>query len=308
MDLYLTFDDGIQAGTEEVLDVLEQTNVEATFFLIGIHVSSAFRKNPDRSRRLLKRIVGHHCIGNHSYSHAHYKFNDYYKNNGVQTDSRGSRRCVVDDFLMSEKMFCALESEAKSNSQNAESYVFTETSKKSIARLPGRNTWYLTATSFQQGNSRPIIFSNRREKNTIPIAEELNKNGYDVFGWNLEWEMTFNYHKEALDKIERAKSLGEYNFSNEETMYPDFDMYRPGEEWKDRLSEGWKECFSKIMFSKNQKMILLMHDRAFRKGEYRANQAGSDTDFKLINASEELRCLLTALKEQNVRFRKLDEY
>lgn len=32
-EVYLTFDDGIQAGTEEVLEVLKETGVKGTFFL-----------------------------------------------------------------------------------------------------------------------------------------------------------------------------------------------------------------------------------------------------------------------------------
>lgn len=62
-DIYLTFDNGYEAGfTEQVLDVLKEHNVPATFFVTGHYVKSA----PE----LIKRMVDDgHIIGNHSHSH-----------------------------------------------------------------------------------------------------------------------------------------------------------------------------------------------------------------------------------------------
>lgn len=61
--LYLTFDDGpVKVITEELLELLEQYQVKATFFIIGSRIS----KSPD----LLKIIHEQkHTIANHSYSH-----------------------------------------------------------------------------------------------------------------------------------------------------------------------------------------------------------------------------------------------
>ena len=59
---YLTFDDGPSANTARILDILQQYNVKATFFVIGDE--SATGKN------LYKRIVEEgHAIGLHCYSH-----------------------------------------------------------------------------------------------------------------------------------------------------------------------------------------------------------------------------------------------
>jgi len=59
----LTFDDGPCAGyTEQILDILRQRNVKATFFVCG--------QNVERSPELLRRAHAEgHTIGNHSYSH-----------------------------------------------------------------------------------------------------------------------------------------------------------------------------------------------------------------------------------------------
>lgn len=62
-NIYLTFDNGYEEGyTDDVLDVLKEADVPATFFVTGHYVKS----EPD----LIKRIVDEgHIIGNHSYHH-----------------------------------------------------------------------------------------------------------------------------------------------------------------------------------------------------------------------------------------------
>ena len=61
--LYLTFDDGPTPEiTAEVLSVLAQFNVKATFFCIGRNVE----RYPDIYRQVL---AGGHATGNHTYSH-----------------------------------------------------------------------------------------------------------------------------------------------------------------------------------------------------------------------------------------------
>ena len=59
----LSFDDGPHPKyTNEILDILKEYNIKATFFVLGLHAE----KYPD----VIKRIVEEgHEIGNHSYSH-----------------------------------------------------------------------------------------------------------------------------------------------------------------------------------------------------------------------------------------------
>lgn len=61
----LTFDDGPSANlTPQVLDILAQQQVPATFFVIGC--------NAEREPDLIRRIVTEgHALGNHTYSHAY---------------------------------------------------------------------------------------------------------------------------------------------------------------------------------------------------------------------------------------------
>ncbi len=63
----LTFDDGPSPDTENLLDVLNDENVRATFFLIGKNVE----QYPETVRRIVRE---NHEIGNHSFSHPIYLF------------------------------------------------------------------------------------------------------------------------------------------------------------------------------------------------------------------------------------------
>lgn len=66
--VYLTFDDGPSANTEKILDILDQYDVKATFFVVG--------KEEDWAREALVDIVERgHSLGMHSYSH---KYADIY--------------------------------------------------------------------------------------------------------------------------------------------------------------------------------------------------------------------------------------
>ena len=58
----LTFDDGPSGSTDQVLKILREKDVQATFFVVGKHIE----KNPE----LLQEIYfSGHQVGNHSYSH-----------------------------------------------------------------------------------------------------------------------------------------------------------------------------------------------------------------------------------------------
>lgn len=60
--VYLTFDDGPSTGTEEILTILRQYNVKATFFVVG--------KEDEYSMEMYEKIVEEgHTLGMHSYSH-----------------------------------------------------------------------------------------------------------------------------------------------------------------------------------------------------------------------------------------------
>lgn len=65
--VYLTFDDGPTANSDEILDILDEFNAKATFFML----EPAMRKYP----KALNRIVGEgHGVGLHGVTHDIHKF------------------------------------------------------------------------------------------------------------------------------------------------------------------------------------------------------------------------------------------
>lgn len=67
--VYLTFDDGPSERTAEILDILAEYDVKATFFVTG--------KEDEESRELYRRIVDEgHTLGMHSYSN---KYSEVYE-------------------------------------------------------------------------------------------------------------------------------------------------------------------------------------------------------------------------------------
>lgn len=63
---FLTFDDGPSSNTSEILDILKQENVPATFFVLG----NAVERQPELVKRAYQE--GHY-IANHGYSHIYSK-------------------------------------------------------------------------------------------------------------------------------------------------------------------------------------------------------------------------------------------
>ena len=62
-NIYLTFDDGPSSlVTEDILSILEEESIKATFFCVGKNVI----KNPDLYRKI---IASGHSVGNHSMTH-----------------------------------------------------------------------------------------------------------------------------------------------------------------------------------------------------------------------------------------------
>ena len=60
---YLTFDDGPSKNTFKVLDILEELDIKATFFIVGREIN-------EEGEDCLKRMVNEgHTIGIHTYSH-----------------------------------------------------------------------------------------------------------------------------------------------------------------------------------------------------------------------------------------------
>lgn len=106
--IYLTFDDGPVAGTDDVVAVLTNKQIKGTVFLVGGQITSKFAREV---------LTGAHSsqyvqVGNHSTTHADQRYRDYYSKPAD----------VVAGFEEATK-------------------TLRITRKPVPARLPGRDTW-----------------------------------------------------------------------------------------------------------------------------------------------------------------------
>jgi peptidoglycan/xylan/chitin deacetylase (PgdA/CDA1 family) len=148
--LYLTFDDGPLAGTDDCLAVCKAKQVVATFFMVGAHVTTDFRKQQVKDARAFGM-----SLANHSFSHWHDASN--YADNGKtnaqwQADFKSCSDKLAEVLAMPKETFL-------------------------LARLPGKNAWRVDSVSKDDGNSKRV-------------ADHLSLQGYKIYGWDVEWQYT----------------------------------------------------------------------------------------------------------------------
>lgn len=171
--IYLTFDDGPNKGTKNVLDIINDEQIPVTLFVIGEHVyGSKLQAAVYDSVRRSAFIE----LANHSFTHAHNKFSRFY----ASPDS------VVNDFKR-----CADSLSLSSN----------------IIRTPGRNIWRLN--DIKQTD-------NHGSKNA---ADALQKKGYIVMGWDLEWH--FNNQLQAIQTSDQLAAQIDSMFVHNRTKTTD---------------------------------------------------------------------------------------
>jgi peptidoglycan/xylan/chitin deacetylase (PgdA/CDA1 family) len=162
--LYITFDDGPNKGSRNVLDIVKDEKVPVSFFVVGEHV---FASKSQRNVWDSLSIAEHIAICNHSYTHAHNKYTGFYQ------DPEG----VVKDFKRTE------------DSLNL-------TNK--IVRTPGRNIWRIDSLHFTD------------LKKSKAAADSLQRAGYIVMGWDVEWHYnpkTFSVTSSADEVIRDIDSI-----------------------------------------------------------------------------------------------------
>ena len=80
-EVFLTFDDGPSKNSEEILKILKENDVHATFFLIGNQIAN----NPEMQQVVKDELYQGNAIANHSYSHDYKKL---YPNNVLNISHR----------------------------------------------------------------------------------------------------------------------------------------------------------------------------------------------------------------------------
>jgi len=195
--IYLTFDDGPLHGTENVIRILLEEEINATMFFVGKHI----QKNKILFHKALS--MQNLCISNHTYSHANEKYAYFYSN----------LNRVIHDVDKSQQII------------GGEKYL----------RLAGRNIWRLPEIS-----KNDYAISKRQRNIEIPKYDTLMNRGYQIYGWDVEWN--FNHHtgkpsygvETILKKIESKYKQGDMTKKGKIILLSHDYMFR-GEEGADKL-------------------------------------------------------------------------
>lgn len=160
--IYLTFDDGPNKGTRNVLNIVQQEKVPITFFLIGEHV---FASTGQRATWDSLRVTESIELCNHSHTHAHNKYSQFYEN----PDS------VVNDFKR-----CQDSLQLDNN----------------IVRTPGRNIWRVDTLTYTDLKKSAAAADSLQEAGFVIIGWDLEWH-YDHKNFTL-----LNKSDELLQQID----------------------------------------------------------------------------------------------------------
>ena len=159
--IYLTFDDGPNRGTSNLLKITDKYQIPITAFVVGKHAYDSKTQAKNLVELESNKLVE---LANHSYSHAENRYSEFYKH----------PENVVQDF-----------------DRARDSIKF----KNKYARTPGRNIW------------RSANINATDIKTSKTSADELQRAGYVLVGWDLEWKPDTQMklkgsHKEMSKKID----------------------------------------------------------------------------------------------------------
>ena len=115
--IYLTFDDGPNKGTRNVLDIVQQEDIPVTFFIVGEHVFASREQAMTWDSLLAAKNIE---ICNHSYTHAlHNSYEKFYeKPDTVIKDMKQTQEKLLPD--------------------------------NNIVRAPGRNSWRIDSLQYTE--------------------------------------------------------------------------------------------------------------------------------------------------------------
>lgn len=132
--VFLTFDDGPNKGTSNIMQLLDSLSVPATFFMVGSHIFGSKKQS-----KIFDSIIKdtNFIIANHTFNHAHNRYSKFYKDPSL----------VLQDF------------------QLMKSSVKLE---NNFARTPGRNMWR-TANICCQESKNLIKVSNTLKANDFNL-------------------------------------------------------------------------------------------------------------------------------------------
>ncbi|EPP5330104.1 carbohydrate-binding protein [Vibrio alginolyticus] len=200
--IYLTFDDGPINASIDVIQVLNQEDIKATFYFNAWHLDGIGDENEDRSLEALKLALDTgHIVANHSYDHmVHNCVDEFGPNSAAECNATGDHQLnsyqdpVYDASMFTENL--SVLAKYLPNITSYPNYKVTE-----FARLPYTNGWRVTkdfkadglcATSDDLKPWEPgYVCDTSNPSNSVKAAIEvqniLANNGYQTHGWDVDW-------------------------------------------------------------------------------------------------------------------------
>lgn len=297
--IYLTFDDGPIDVTRNVVDVLKQNNIKATFFINGVHMfGNGGEDEGSAVSALIYALENGELIGNHSYDHMlGYHTCNTAKIPGGSTGTFYNKFCAHDyaasayfNPVVDYTFFAPLnttgirdviyDSEYKIAGKAVTAQGFYKNDQlDTLARLPYTNDWRVNTAAADGGLNASVDLSTS-DKNGSLLADKLAANGYSVYGWDLEWGPTDWSNPHPVDTLQTAAQL--------ETS----------------TAQAFNQCFYHCSTNLNShtlhknKVVILTHDFFFEdswRGSGAKNLAELDRYIK-------------AMKAKGYKFATLDTY
>jgi peptidoglycan/xylan/chitin deacetylase (PgdA/CDA1 family) len=216
--MYLTFDDGPLLGSDNIITVLQEEDVQATMFMVGKHINISKYRKKTYQRAIKEPLI---LVANHTYTHANGRYKEFYsdKTNLLLDLQR------MDDLLR------------ETNNRYIMPYC----------RLAGRNVFRLPKVCFND----PGIPKRYKENSKYDALWNL---GYHIFGWDYQWAYDPNNGKvnysparivrniESIYKKSRTKKKGKFVLLMHDFCFR--DKYNGKNQLRDLIGmlkeNGWK--------------------------------------------------------------------
>lgn len=142
---YLTFDDGPSTNTEQILNILQQYGVKATFFVIG--------SETEYNKHIYRRIVEEgHAIGLHSYNH---EYADVYTSEAAFMESMYKLRDLLEETTGVKSDI--LRFPGGSNTSFTTRYGGADLAASLVARIHQESMQYFDWNVSSQDATRPVV-------------------------------------------------------------------------------------------------------------------------------------------------------
>lgn len=317
--IYLTFDDGPINVTHDVVNVLNQNNIKATFFLNGIHLFGKGGENEDKSiDSLVYLLKSGHVIGNHSYDHmmgyhncekdkvSPEFFTKYCSDQSLRTYSAPTTDIVFFNPLNTQEISKIIKDNFGINHKLSNDHL------NDLIRMPFTNNWRVHAKGFNPekltGNApcattddkyvwdytaedfnACLTKPTKSAQHAFKLADLLAEKGYQVFGWDIEWAPSNWGAEYPAETLMTADQLAKYTEQSFDVCMP-HTVENP---MQDRAPD--LNCASPLHKNKS---IILAHDFLFETGS-RGNGG-----MNLV----ELDKFIKLMKSKGYQFDTLDHY